>query len=60
MYQNSVLTLDRKDVVENTATIVASYVAQHQVAAWMLPTVIRDVYETLSMLEQDSAAKVAW
>jgi predicted transcriptional regulator len=60
MYNNSLLTLDRKDVVENTATIVASYVAQHQVETWMLPTVIRDVFETLSALEQDAAAEAAW
>jgi predicted transcriptional regulator len=46
--------------VEITATIVASYVAQHQVAAWMLPAVIRDVFETLSALEQDAAAEAAW
>jgi predicted transcriptional regulator len=44
----------REVFIRNTAAIVSSYVAQHTVAAAMLPDVIRDVFDTLSSLNEDA------
>jgi predicted transcriptional regulator len=46
---------DREYFLSKTAMIVTSYVAQHQVAAWMLPDVILEVFDTLKSLGQDGA-----
>jgi predicted transcriptional regulator len=43
--------------VKNTATIVASYVAQHKIATFTLPDVIRDVFDTLTSLTEQLEAQ---
>jgi predicted transcriptional regulator len=47
MAANTVAVPARDVFIRSTATIVASYVAKHEVATATLPDVIRDVFETL-------------
>jgi predicted transcriptional regulator len=53
--QNTVVSQPSAVYVKNTAVIVASYVAQHQVATSSLPDVIRNVFDTLRSLDSDAS-----
>jgi predicted transcriptional regulator len=49
----TIVSLTSAVYVKNTAAIVASYVAKHEVATSALPDVIRNVFDTLKSLEAD-------
>jgi predicted transcriptional regulator len=49
----TIVSLTSAVYVRNTAAIVASYVAKHEVATSTLPDVIRNVFDALKNLEAD-------